>query len=77
MDANFTQTKILAGATLPGSAIAICMDCGAVRLNRLEGKMKLMPKQGHPIVPPTVQSSHKESRRMMNYRAFKEDDIMK
>ena len=65
MDTNFTQTKILAGATLPGFAIAICMDCGtlyAVRLNRLEGKMKLMPKQGHPIVPPTVQGSHKEGR---------------
>jgi len=58
IDANFTQTRMFAGATLPGFAIAIdiCMDCGtlyAVRLNRLDGKVKPMPKQGHPIVPPT------------------------
>jgi len=58
IDANFTQTRMFAGATLPGFAIAIdiCMDCGtlyAVRLNRLDGKVKPMPKQGHPIVLPT------------------------
>jgi len=61
MDGNYTQAKILAGATLPGYGIAvdICMDCGtlyAVRLNRLEGEMKPMPKQGRPIIPPTNNS---------------------
>ena len=55
VDGKTTQTKIFTGATLPGFAIAvdICMDCGtiyAVRLNRLEGEMKPMPKQG-PIMP--------------------------
>ena len=56
MDTKYTQVRILAGATLPGFAIAldICMDCGtlyAVRLNRLEGRMDPMPRQG-PIIPP-------------------------
>jgi len=56
MDGKYTQIHILSGATLPGFTIAtdICMDCGtlyAVRLNRLEGEMKPMPRQG-PIMPP-------------------------
>jgi len=55
MDSQYTQTKILTGADLPGFLIHtdICMDCGtiyAVRLARLEGKMRPAPKMG-PIPP--------------------------
>lgn len=45
VDGAYTQTKILAGATLPGFAIRvdICMDCGTiyvVHMRRLEGEVK-------------------------------------